>query len=66
MLNAHMLILSLLLLFPCSFGGEGLLTSHCLRTESRKGDSLPLSLLNNTLEVIVTPSKLATTADVEM
>jgi hypothetical protein len=61
MLNALIFILSFLLMFPSSFGEKGLLTSNCFRTESRKG-----SLLNNTLEVTVTPSKLATTADVEM
>lgn len=43
-----MFILSLLLMFPCSFGETF------------------ISIENNTPEVTVTPSKLATTADVEM
>lgn len=34
--------------------------------QSPERDFQPLSLLNNTPEVTVTPSKLATTADVEM
>jgi len=34
--------------------------------QSPERDFQPLSLLNYTLEGIVTPSKLATTADVEM
>lgn len=58
-----MFILSFLLMFPCGIRVSSQVTAS---EQSPERDFQPLSLLNNTLEVIVTPSKLATTADVEM
>lgn len=46
--SSLLFILSLLLIFPRSFGDKGLLTSNCFRTESRKGFPAFISIEQHT------------------